>query len=187
MGQAKPLFYFYKNRFHVLLIELYLFTYSNLMLMKAILNTEQVRPGDETMFMHAAFISEEEMMNFYLILNRFVNQSTYFMERPPLERLENLRLTLGKFQRFTNLFSTYQSMGIKPLIEGFGLYMMQQNISNRERKLAAEHVAYQMRFLLGVAKDIEQVSTLSHIIASHIQNVKYLLEKLGQKEESELD
>lgn len=105
------------------------------------------------------------------------------MERPPLERLENLRLTLGKFQRFTNLFSTYQSMGIKPLIEGFGLYMMQQNISNRERKLAAEHVAYQMRFLLDVAKDIEQVSTLSHIIASHIQNVKYLLEKLGQKEE----
>lgn len=42
--------------------------------MEAILNKEQVRPGDETQFMHAAFTSEEEMMSFYLILNRFVNR-----------------------------------------------------------------------------------------------------------------
>ena len=30
--------------------------------MEAILNNEQVRPGDETQFMHAVFTSEEEMI-----------------------------------------------------------------------------------------------------------------------------
>lgn len=149
--------------------------------MEAILNNEQVRPGDETMFMHAAFTSEEEMRSFYLILNRFVNPTTYFMQRGETERLENLRHTLGKFQRFTSIFSTYQSMGVKPLVEGFGLYMMQP-LPNRERKLAAEHVAYQARFLLDIAKDIDQAKSLSHILASHIQNVKYLLEKIKERE-----
>ena len=62
--------------------------------MEAILNKEQVRPGDETQFMHAAFTSEEEMMSFYLILNRFVNQSTYFMQRPDVERLEDSNTSL---------------------------------------------------------------------------------------------
>ncbi|WP_342288615.1 hypothetical protein [Bacteroides sp. GD17] len=134
--------------------------------------------------MHAVFTSEEEMMNFYLILNRFVNPTTYFVQRTDVERLENLRKTLGLFQRFTSLFSTYQSMGIKPLVEGFGLYMMQQTVSNKERRLAAEHVAYQTRFLLDITKDIDQAKALSHVLASHIQNVKYLLEKLEGKDGS---
>ena len=150
--------------------------------MEAILNNEQVRPGDETQFMHTAFSSDEEMMSFYLVLNRFVNPTTYFMQRPDVERLGDLRLTLGKFQRFTNLFSSYQSMGIIPLVEGFGLYMMQQTVSNKERRLAACHVAYQARFLIDITKDIDQAKSLSHILASHVQNVKYLLEKLGEKE-----
>lgn len=150
--------------------------------MEAILNNEQVRPGDETMFMHVAFTSEEEMRNFYLILNRFVNPTTYFMQRADTERLENLRDTLGKFERFINIFGTYQSVGIRPLVEGFGLYMMQQTLSNRKRKLAAEHVAYQTRFLIDITKDIDQAKSLSHILSSHIQNVKYLLVKIKERE-----
>ena len=148
--------------------------------MEAILNKEQVRPGDETQFMHAAFTSEEEMMSFYLILNRFANPVTYFMQRPDVERLENLLQTLGKFQHFTNHFGTHEIVGIKPLVEGFGLYMMQETISDKKRKLAAEHVGYQTRFFMDIMKDTEQAKTLSHIIASHIANVKYLLEKLKE-------
>lgn len=148
--------------------------------MEAILNKEQVRPGDETQFMHAAFTSEEEMMTFYLILNRFVNPVTYFMQRPDVERLENLLQTLGKFQHFTNHFGTHEIVGIKPLVEGFGLYMMQETISDKKRKLDAEHVGYQTRFFMDIMKDTEQAKTLSHIIASHIANVKYLLEKLKE-------
>ncbi|WP_294586577.1 hypothetical protein [uncultured Bacteroides sp.] len=151
--------------------------------MEAILNKEQVRPGDETQFMHAAFTSEEEMMSFYLILNRFVNQSTYFMQRPDVERLEDLLRTLGKFQHFTNHFGTHEIVGIKPLVEGFGLYMMQQTIPDQRRKLAAEHVGYQARFFMDIMKDTEQARMLSHIIASHIANVKYLLEKLKETNE----
>lgn len=151
--------------------------------MEAILNNEQVRPGDETQFMHAAFTSEEEMLTFYLILNRFVNPVTYFMQRPDVERLENLLQTLGKFQHFTNHFGTHEIVGIKPLVEGFGLYMMQDTISDKKRKLAAEHVGYQTRFFMDIMKDTEQAKTLSHIIASHIANVKYLLEKLKETKE----
>lgn len=153
--------------------------------MEAILNKEQVRPGDETQFMHAAFTSEEEMMTFYLILNRFVNPTTYFMQRPDVERLEDLQRTLGKLLHFTNHFATHEIVGIKPLVEGFGLYMMQQAIPDKKRKLAAEHVGYQTRFFMDIMKDTEQARTLSHILASHIANVKYLLEKSEEKKEKQ--
>lgn len=101
-------FYFHKSAFPFFPLNLIYSPNSNLMFMEAILNNEQVRPGDETMFMHAVFTSEEEMRNFYLILNRFVNPTTYFIQRADTERLENLRDTLGKFERFINIFGTYK-------------------------------------------------------------------------------
>ena len=143
--------------------------------MEATLNNGQFCPGNETPFMYTAFASEGEMLGFYLSLNRFVNPVTYCVQRTDMERLDNLLHTLGKFQ----------SLGIKPLIEGFGLYMMQQNISNRERKLAAEHVGYQMKFLMDMTKEIEQARSMSHILCSHIANVKYLIAKIqGQNQEA---
>lgn len=155
------------------------------MLMEATLNNGQFRPGNETQFMYTAFASEGEMLGFYLSLNRFVNPVTYCVQRTDMERLDNLLHTLGKFQLFMGRFGTYQSLGIKPLIEGFGLYMMQQNISNRERKLAAEHVGYQMKFLMDMTKEIEQARSMSHILCSHIANVKYLIAKIqGQNQEA---
>lgn len=107
---------------------LYLFTFSKLMLMEATLNNGQFRPGNETPFMYTAFASEGEMLGFYLSLNRFVNPVTYCVQGTDMERLDNLLHTLGKFQLFMGRFGTYQSLGIKPLIEGFGLYMMQHII-----------------------------------------------------------
>ena len=43
--------------------------------MEEILDNQLVRPGDETQFMHAIFSSDDEMMTFYLTLNRFINSS----------------------------------------------------------------------------------------------------------------
>ncbi|KXT45633.1 hypothetical protein HMPREF2531_03484 [Bacteroides intestinalis] len=154
------------------------------MLMEATLDNGQFRPGNEAQFMYTVFASEREMLGFYLSLNRFVSPVTYFVQRTDTERLNNLLHTLGKFQLFMGRFGTYQSLGIKTLIEGFGLYMMQQNISNRERKLAAEHVGYQMKFLMDMTKEIEQARSMSHILCSHIANVKYLIAKMqDQKQE----
>lgn len=146
--------------------------------METTLNKEQVRPGNETQFMHTAFTSEGEMLTFYQKLNCFVNPVTYFMQRTDEERLEDLLHTLGKFQLFMERFGTYQTLGIKQLIKGFGLYMMEQTVSNRERKLAAEHVGYQMKFLMDMTKEIEQARAMSHILCSHIANVKYLIAKM---------
>ena len=77
---------------------LYLFTFSKLMLMEATLNNGQFRPGNETPFMYTAFASEGEMLGFYLSLNRFVNPVTYCVQGTDMERLDNLLHTLGKFQ-----------------------------------------------------------------------------------------
>ena len=155
--------------------------------MEAILNKEQVRPGDETQFMHTVFTSEEEMMTFYLTLNRFVNPVTYFMQRTDVERLTNLLKMLGKFQHFTDLFDVHQSMGIKVLVEGYGLYMMQQRVSNKERFLAAEHVGYQARFFMDIMKESAYAKIMTKILCSHIENLKYLLAKLeeGKEENTE--
>lgn len=94
--------------------------------MEAMLMKEQVRPGDETQFMHAVFTSEEEMLTFYLTLNRFANPVSYFMQREDVERLENLQQTFGKFQHFTNLFSSYEARGIKLSDEVLAGYVQRQ-------------------------------------------------------------
>lgn len=47
--------------------------------------------------MHAIFTSEEEMMTFYLTLNRFVNMGSYLVQRSDAERLENLLYSLENF------------------------------------------------------------------------------------------
>ena len=155
--------------------------------MEAILNKEQVRPGDETQFMHAAFTSEEEMMTFYLTLNRLVNPVSYFMQRTDVERLTNLLRMLGKFQHFTDLFDVHQSMGIKVLVEGYGLYMMQQTVSKKERLLAAEHVGYQARFFMDVMKESAYAKIMTKILCSHIENVKYLLAKVEEVKDENIE
>lgn len=58
--------------------------------MKEILNNSQVRPGNATQFMHFVFSSDEEMMNFYLTLNRFINPESYLVESTDRKRLEDL-------------------------------------------------------------------------------------------------
>ena len=63
--------------------------------MREVLNNQQiVCPGDATQFMHAIFSSDHEMMTFYLTLNRFINPSSYLVERSDRQRLEDLENVL---------------------------------------------------------------------------------------------
>lgn len=149
--------------------------------MEAILNNEQVRPGDETMFMHAVFTSDEEMKNFYLTLDRFVNPTTYFVQQSEVERLGNLFRMFGKYQYFTNLFASYGSMGVRQLIEGYGLYMMKPSLSNKERRHAAENVGYQIRFWVDTVRECGIAKSMADSYRLHVENVRYLLEKMGKK------
>ena len=62
--------------------------------MKEVLSNQQARPGDATQLMHAIFSSDDEMMSFYLTLNRFMNPESYLVERTDRKRLEDLANTL---------------------------------------------------------------------------------------------
>ncbi len=150
--------------------------------MEAILDNEQVRPGDETQFMHAIFTSDEEMMTFYLTLNRFVNMGTYFVQRPDVERLENLLVALGKFQYFVDLLGSYHTLGVRQLIEGFGLYIAQPHLSSKSRRCTGENIGYQVKFLLDIMKESGNARLLANIFRTHIENVKYLLQETKEEE-----
>lgn len=148
--------------------------------MEAILNNEQIRPGDETQFMHAIFASDEEMMTFYLTLNRFVNMESYFVQRSDIERLEDLLVTLGKFQYLVNLLGSYHASGVKQLIEGFGMYIAQPHLSGKSRRCIGENIGYQVEFMLNLMKESGKAKSLSNIFRTHIENVKYLLQKMEE-------
>ena len=45
--------------------------------MEEVLSNQQARPGDATQLMHVIFSSDDEMMSFYLTLNRFMNPESY--------------------------------------------------------------------------------------------------------------
>ena len=49
--------------------------------MKEVLDNQENLLGDATQFMHVIFFSDEEMMSFYLLLNRFMNPTSYLVER----------------------------------------------------------------------------------------------------------
>ena len=62
--------------------------------MEEVLSNQQARPGDATQLMHVIFSSDDEMMSFYLTLNRFMNPESYLVERTDRKRLEYLANTL---------------------------------------------------------------------------------------------
>ena len=55
--------------------------------MEEVLSNQQARPGDATQLMHVIFSSDDEMMSFYLTLNRFMNPESYLVERTDRKRL----------------------------------------------------------------------------------------------------
>lgn len=59
--------------------------------MEEVLSNQQARPGDATQLMHVIFSSDDEMMSFYLTLNRFMNPESYLVERTDRKRRKRLR------------------------------------------------------------------------------------------------
>lgn len=93
------------------------------------LSSSQAVLGISPDAMHNAFKSDEEMLNFYLTLNRFINPLTYNMEKTELERLNDLHQTLAIFADFTSPIGTHTYHGIDDIIKGFGLLMMRTDLS----------------------------------------------------------
>lgn len=146
--------------------------------MEAKLHTPQVPPGDETQFMHAVFASDEEMLHFYLIMNRFVNPVTYFMESTDLERLEDLRRVLGQHGAFLHPLEKHSFRGIIQLIQGFSLFMMKDTSTKQIRLDKAQEVASHFQFVVQMAAGVASARQMARGIHSHIQNVEYLIGKM---------
>ena len=106
--------------------------------MREVLNNQQiVCPGDATQFMHAIFSSDHEMMTFYLTLNRFINPSSYLVERSDRQRLEDLENVLfGNVAAFEQ-FIILRKLVVKDVIKGFGMHMMNMQVSNANRMQSA--------------------------------------------------
>ena len=151
--------------------------------MKAKFTTPQVPPGDETQFMHVAFSSDDDMLNFYLILNRFVNPVTYLMQRSDMERLEDLHRMLKQQAAFLTPMENHYFSGINELTRAFGMFMMNINISNTNRINTASLVGNHMQFIIHLASNMNHIKQMSHANYSHIQNVEYLIAKLQNAEQ----
>ncbi len=153
--------------------------------MEEVLNNQQVRPGDETQFMHAIFSSDEEMMTFYLTLNRFMNPGTYMVERTDQRRLEDLEKVLYNNVGAFEVVDDYKAVSIKEVIKGFGMCMMNTQISNSNRMQNAEAVCTLMEYVLNNAKNIWQFKQMKRLSRLHIENVKYLRKKLKAESDGE--
>ena len=101
--------------------------------MEEILNNEQVRPGDETQLMHAVFSSDDEMMVFYLTLYRLVNPDSFLVQSTDKKMLEDLAKRFYKWIPAFEAVDNYKSVSVKEVIKGFGMNMMNTQVSNSNR------------------------------------------------------
>lgn len=143
--------------------------------MEELINNQQVRPGDATQFMHVIFSSNEEMLAFYLTLSRITDPSSYLVERSDKRRLEDLAAILqGNIFAFDAVRS-FKHAKMKDVIRGFGMHMMNTNISNRNRLLSAESVDMLMDSIVNTTQNSWQFVRMNYVNNAHYTNVKYLL------------
>lgn len=155
--------------------------------MEEILDNQLVRPGDETQFMHAIFSSDDEMMTFYLTLNRFINSSSYLVERSDRKRLQDLANALyGNVAAF-DAISNYKFISVKEVIRGFGMHMMNTQISNANRLQSADAVGTLMNCVIDTTKNSWQFKKMNRANSIHLENIKYLLKRLKAEPDEEKD
>ena len=153
--------------------------------MEEILNNQQVRPGDATQFMHFIFSSDDEMMSFYLTLNRIMNPESYLVERIERKRLEDLANTLCSNVAAFEAIRNYKSISVKEVIRGFGTHVMNTLISNTNRFQSADAVGKLMNCILNTTKNSWQFKKMGQNNEIHLQNVRYLLDRLDAAESNE--
>ncbi len=127
---------------------------------------------------HDAFASDEEMLKFYLTMNRFVNPLEYHTEKTVLQKLKDLHHVLAQFTNFTGPVSTHSYEGIDHIIRGFGLFMTHTEISLNKRNESNRIFARNIQFLFHLANYKKYANRLCGIYHLHIQHVVYLIEKL---------
>lgn len=141
------------------------------------LNNQQVRPGDETQLMRAVFSSDDEMMAFYLTLYRLMYPGSYLVQSTDKKRLEELKNMLYKNASAFEVVNNYQSISVKEVIKGLGLYMADGSISKSKRLQIADVAGDLMNCLLETTKNIGQFRYMNRVNMLHIENVTYLLKK----------
>lgn len=156
--------------------------------MEEVLNNQQVRPGDATQFMHFIFSSDAEMMTFYLTFSRFVNPDSYLVQCTDRKRLEDLANVLRSNVVAFNAIHSYKSISVKEVIKGFGMYMMSIHISNANRQQGADAVGSLINCVIDTTKNSWQFRKMSRANYMHLENVRYLLNRLNteidEKEDS---
>lgn len=147
--------------------------------MEEVLNNQQVRPGDVTQFMHFIFSSDAEMMSFYLTFSRFVNPDSYLVQCTDRKRLEDLANVLRSNVVAFNAIHSYKSISVKEVIKGFGMYMMSIHISNANRQQGADAVGSLINCVIDTTKNSWQFRKMSRANYMHLENVRYLLNRLN--------
>lgn len=147
--------------------------------MEEVLNNQQVRPGDATQFMHFIFSSDAEMMTFYLTFSRFVNPDSYLVQCTDRKRLEDLANVLRSNVVAFNAIHSYKSISVKEVIKGFGMYMMSIHISNANRQQGADAVGSLINCVIDTTKNSWQFRKMSRANYMHLENVRYLLNRLN--------
>ena len=153
--------------------------------MEEVLSNQEARPGDATQLMHAIFSSADEMMSFYLTLNCFMNPESYLVERTDRKRLEDLANSLYSNVAAFEAIRTYKSISVKEVIRGFGTHMMNTQISNTNRFQSADAVGTLMNCILNTTKNSWQFKKMDRNNNIHLQNVRYLLNRLDAAESNE--
>ena len=147
--------------------------------MEKVLNNQQVRPGDVTQFMHFIFSSDAEMMTFYLTFSHFVNPDSYLVQCTDRKRLEDLANVLRSNVVAFNAIHSYKSISVKEVIKGFGMYMMSIHISNANRQQGADAVGSLINCVIDTTKNSWQFRKMSRANYMHLENVRYLLNRLN--------
>ena len=132
--------------------------------MKEVLNNQQiVCPGDATQFMHAIFSSDHEMMTFY---------------RQRLEDLENV--LFGNVAAFEAVHH-FKKISVKDVIKGFGMHMMNMQVSNTNRMQSANIMGSFIDCIIDTTKNSWQYKQMYRVNHLHLENVRYLLNRLNEE------
>ena len=82
-------------------------------------------------------------------------------------------------------FRNYKSISVKEVIRGFGAHMMNTLISNTNRFQSADAVGTLMNCILNTTKNSWQFKKMDRNNDIHLQNVRYLLNRLDAAESNE--
>ena len=145
------------------------------------LNNQQIRPGDETRLMHAVFSSDDEMLGFYLTFYRLMYPGNCLVQSTDKKKLEELGKGFYNNIPAFEAVKNYKSIGIKEVVKGFGMDMMNTQVSNANRLRNADVVGDLLDCVLDTTKNIGQFIQMYRMNFLHIENVTYLLKKLKEK------